>query len=66
MDLNGICTEDRYMFGPYCTTHGSQVLLGYESIASVTGTTPPHIVLRCYCGTLIDSDARAPELAAAC
>jgi hypothetical protein len=63
MDLNDICTQDRSMFAPYCTTHGSQVLLGYESIVQVIGTTPPHIVLRCYCGTLVDSDAVRPELA---
>jgi hypothetical protein len=66
MDLNDICTEDRDMFAPWCPTHASLVLLGYESIVEVSGDAPPHIVLRCYCGTLVDSDARAPELAAAC
>jgi hypothetical protein len=62
MDLNDICTHDRYMFAPYCSTHGSQILLGYESVVSVIGTAPPHIVLRCYCGTLLDHDAVAPDL----
>jgi hypothetical protein len=66
MDLNDICTDDGYMFAPYCSTHGSHVLLGYESIVEVTGSAPPHIVLRCYCGTLVDSDARTPEFATAC
>jgi len=66
MDLNDNGTDDRDMFAPYCSTHGSNVLLGYESIVRVTGSAPPHIVLRCYCGTLLDSDAQAPALATAC
>jgi hypothetical protein len=59
MDLNDFYSQDRRMFAPFCTTHGHRLLLGYESVVSVTASRPPRIILRCHCGTLLDHDAAA-------
>jgi hypothetical protein len=58
MDLNDKWAHDRNMFAPYCSTHGHRLILGYESVVSISTSTPPRIVLRCYCGTLIEHDAK--------
>jgi hypothetical protein len=46
------------MFAPYCPSHGSRVLLGYESVVSVEQTPcGPRVLLRCYCGDLLTHDS---------
>lgn len=46
------------MFAPYCTQHGSRVLLGYESVVGIENTPlGPTILLRCHCGELLTHDA---------
>jgi hypothetical protein len=57
MDLNGFSRHHRNMFAPYCTTHGHRLLLGYESVVSISDSKPTKIMLRCHCGTLLDADA---------
>jgi hypothetical protein len=49
------------MFTPYCVTHGSRVLLGYESVVGIEQTPfGPKVTLQCYCGELVVQDATAP------
>jgi hypothetical protein len=57
MDLNDNDSQNQSMFAPYCTTHGHRLLLGYESVVSVSAAKPPRINLRCHCGTLLDHNA---------
>jgi hypothetical protein len=67
MDLNVFVTQTGRMFTPYCDTHGSRVLLGYESVVSIEQTpSGPKVTLQCYCGDLVvqDSIAAASALTA--
>jgi hypothetical protein len=49
------------MFAPYCATHGSRILLGYESVVDVEQTAfGPQVLLRCHCGTLLTHSQRQP------
>ena len=67
MDLNGFVIQTGRMFTPYCATHGSRVLLGYESVVSIEQTPfGPKVTLQCYCGDLVVQDAApaAPALTA--
>jgi len=58
MDLNGFVTQTGRMFTPYCATHGSRVLLGYESVVAIEQTPfGPKVTLQCYCGDLVVQDA---------
>jgi hypothetical protein len=61
MDLHGSVTQNGSMFTPYCVTHGSRVLLGYESVVGIEQTPfGPKVTLQCYCGELVVQDATAP------
>jgi len=52
------------MFAPYCTTHGSRILLGYESVVDIEQTPfGPKVLLRCHCGALLAHDSAAPAIA---
>ena len=56
------------MFTPYCDTHGSTVLLGYESVVGIESTPfGVKVLLRCYCGDLLVNDTvnRNADLASA-
>lgn len=67
MDLNGFVTQNGRMFTPYCVTHGSRVLLGYESVVGIEQTPfGPKVTLLCYCGDVVVQDAApaAPALTA--
>jgi len=58
MDLNGFVIQTGPMFTPYCVTHGSRVLLGYESVVGIEQTPyGPKVTLQCYCGDLVVQDA---------
>jgi hypothetical protein len=60
MDLHGFVTQNGRMFTPYCVTHGSRVLLGYESVVGIEQTpVGPKVTLRCYCGELVVQDSIA-------
>jgi len=49
------------MFTPYCASHGSRVLLGYESVVGIEQTAfGPKVTLRCHCGELVVQDVVAP------
>jgi hypothetical protein len=58
MDLNGFVRHSCLMFAPYCSSHESTVLLGYESVVSIMQTPfGPKVVLSCYCGELLTHDS---------
>jgi len=58
MDLNGFVIQTGPMFTPYCVTHSSRVLLGYESVVGIEQTPyGPKVTLQCYCGDLVVQDA---------
>ena len=66
MDLNGLVRHDGVMFAPYCTSHQSRVLLGYESVVDIEATPLGlKVMLRCHCGELLTHDAGADAAAAA-
>ena len=45
------------MFAPYCPSHESRVLLGYESVVGIEQTPHgPKILIRCHCGELLVHD----------
>jgi hypothetical protein len=49
------------MFAPLCPSCRRRVLLGPRRIVQFSSGDHGHeVVLRCYCGTLVDSDAVAP------
>ena len=57
MDLNGFVSHDGPMFAPYCPSHESRVLLGYESVVDIESTPLGlKVVLRCHCGELLVHD----------
>lgn len=58
-----------YMFTPYCPTHESTVLLGYESVVGIEQTVfGVKVLLRCYCDELLvhDTTNRNAVAATAC
>jgi hypothetical protein len=58
MDLHGFVSQDGHMFTPYCDSHESTVLLGYESVVGIESTVfGVKVLLRCYCGELLVHDA---------
>jgi hypothetical protein len=53
------------MFTPYCPTHESTVLLGYESVVGIESTVfGVKVLLRCYCGELLVNDSVNGDYAA--
>jgi hypothetical protein len=48
------------MFAPYCPSHRSRVLLGYESVIDIEQTpSGPKVLLQCHCGVAVAHDATA-------
>ena len=50
------------MFAPYCSTCGTRRLLGVNRIVASEWEDGGGIHLRCICGTMVDADARAPDV----
>ncbi|MGQ0467834.1 MAG: hypothetical protein ACT4QG_21255 [Sporichthyaceae bacterium] len=50
------------MFAPYCAECGSRVLLGPRRVLSLSNAASGRIrvLLQCFCGATLDSDAVAP------
>ena len=56
------------MFAPYCRSCASRVLLGPRRIVTFAwdrGDQRPVVVLRCFCGALLDWDDQPPADGAA-
>ncbi len=55
------------MFAPYCETCQSRILLGPRRIVHLfsASTSGVGVTLECFCGTLVDSEARPPAPASA-
>ncbi|MGQ0847101.1 MAG: hypothetical protein ACT4QF_23530 [Sporichthyaceae bacterium] len=53
------------MFAPYCTECGTRVLMGTRRILRLSQSPDGRIsvLLRCFCGFEVDSDATAPAKA---